>query len=404
MTKPSPVGAVKVSHLCGVDRLVHPMNPSATKSFRRRKSHSRSRKSSKKSSKSSFKGRRARFSNKRTSYKGGPRPSRRSRRYVKDAKPVPEAAAIPSGGGNILSPIADVVKNVASSAGGALDALTNGMFGAMVSGVGDYELSTPSVLANSLVHPTLAESVPSFGAEQGHVMLSHREYLRDISVPSGQSTYTDQLTINPGDVRTFPWLSRIAVNFEQYRLVGCIFEFVSTSTASTTNPNPALWTVSMATQYNVNQRAMGSKRQFLNHFFSSSGVAAANVMHAIECREELTAVTPKYVRNSDIDPVLVSDARLLDVGRFAYWLEGGAVQAVNQILGELHITYQIALLKPRLQIATTGLTYDGPDDALPDPEADIKHLPEIQTLCCGEIELLSSRLAALEAEEKKDGM
>jgi hypothetical protein len=260
--------------------------------------------------------------------------------------------------------------------------------------------ATPEVAANSLIHPTLAESVPSFGSETGHVMVSFREFLQDVFVPANATFQNLAFTINPGDARTFPWLSMMATLFEQYRLVGCLFEFVSTSTASTISPNPALWTISMATQYNVNQRSFGSKRQILNHFFSSSGVASDNVIHALECREEFTSVTPKYVRNPDIDATLVSDARLYDVGRFQMYISGGNPQPVNQFIGELHVTYQIALLKPRLPIMPAGTTYDGPDDALPDPDAELIHLPEIQTLCCG-VDELRDRVERLETREEK---
>jgi len=298
---------------------------------------------------------------------------------------------------------------VAQLAGGSLEQAANGALGLakkFITGSGDYELSeiTPDVSANSLIHPTLAESVPMFGAESGHVMIAHREYIGDIVIPPTFAERPFTFVINPGDAATFPWLNRTAVNFEQYRLVGCLFEFISTSTASTVNPNPALWTISMATQYNVNSRVFGSKRQVLNHFFSSSGVAASNVIHAIECREELTAVTPKYVRHADIDPILISDARMLDVGRLTVWASGGAVQAVPITLGELHVTFQIALMKPRLQILPGGTTYDAPDDAIPDPDQELVHLPELQTLCISEVSSLRARLAALEDHEYKDSM
>jgi len=303
----------------------------------------------------------------------------------------------------LVSPIQSGIQSLAGVAGGALDPLLNGVFGGILSGSGDYTVEMePPVMANSIIHPTLADSTPAFGAEDGHVMLSHREYLQDITVLANQAERFIYFTINPGDVLTFPWLNRIAICFEQYRLLGCVFEFRSTSTASTTNANPALWNVAMATQYNVNSRVFGSKRQVLNHFFSTSGVASSDVLHPLECREEFTAVHPKYVRHQDIDPNLVSDARMLDVGRFCIHLSGGNVQAVVQTFGELHVTYQIALLKPRLPLLPQGTTYDAPDDALPDPEAQILHLPELQTLCCGEIDELRARIHAIEEEEKKE--
>lgn len=280
------------------------------------------------------------------------------------------------------------LENLGKLAGGVLDPLMNGVFdvaGNFFGGSGDYveHESTPPVAMNTILHPTLAESVPSFGAEDGHVLITHREFIQDVIVSGTATDRFIRLTINPGDAFTFPWLSALATNFEQYRLLGCVFEFVSTSTASTVNANPALWTIAMATQYNVNQRDFAGKRQILNHFFSSSGVASDNVRHMIECREELTSVTPKYIRTGTEAPTTVSDARMMDVGRFTMLVSGGSVQPVAQTLGELHVTYHVALLKPRLA-SGSGFTYDPPDNALPDPGPTLVHIPEIEALCCHE--------------------
>jgi hypothetical protein len=47
------------------------------------------------------------------------------------------------------------------------------------------------------------------------VVIRHKEYLGEIR---GSTTFTvqDALQINPGNARTFPWLSGVAVRFQEY--------------------------------------------------------------------------------------------------------------------------------------------------------------------------------------------
>jgi len=46
-------------------------------------------------------------------------------------------------------------------------------------------------------------------------IVSHREYIQDITGSIGFTGIADY--INPGNASLFPWLSQIAVNFEQWR-------------------------------------------------------------------------------------------------------------------------------------------------------------------------------------------
>jgi hypothetical protein len=105
-----------------------------------------------------------------------------------------------------------------------LDPLSNGTLGSMLSEQGDYTIpedTSPHVMANALVHPTLAESTPAFGAEEGHVMLTFREFLIDVFAPPAgimgpllePGIGRFNFTINPGDAETFPCLNRIAICF-----------------------------------------------------------------------------------------------------------------------------------------------------------------------------------------------
>ena len=127
------------------------------------------------------------------------------------------------------------------------------------------------------------------------VVISHREYIGDVvSGPAG--TFSLQsYKINPGNPLTFPWLSSIASNFQQYRMQGCVFEFKTTSADALNSVNTALGQIIMATNYNVVQGDFQSKYEMENTEFANSCKPSASMMHAIECAKHLTVLDELYV-------------------------------------------------------------------------------------------------------------
>jgi len=78
-----------------------------------------------------------------------------------------------------------------------------------ITGWGDYTVSD-----NSLLFPDRA--VPSFGEDT--IRVKKKEYICDID---GTSAFSNNFfAVNPGLNDTFPWLSSIANNYEQYRFNG----------------------------------------------------------------------------------------------------------------------------------------------------------------------------------------
>ena len=69
------------------------------------------------------------------------------------------------------------------------------------------------------------------------IVVRHREFLAEIK---GTTTFTvaGSYPINPGMAQTFPWLSDIAKNFQQYRIRGMVFHYVPTS-GMVTGSSPA---------------------------------------------------------------------------------------------------------------------------------------------------------------------
>lgn len=148
----------------------------------------------------------------------------------------------------------------------------------------------------------------------GGVVVSHREYIGDITCSADQSFKIQELVINPGNPTTFPWLATIATNFEQYRVRAMRFHFRSTSGNSVASTNTSLGTVVLATQYNVTGTTFASKQQMENYAGGQSGTPAQDLIHAIDVKPSGTPIENLYVRGQIVPAG--QDPRLYDLGKF----------------------------------------------------------------------------------------
>jgi hypothetical protein len=206
---------------------------------------------------------------------------------------------------------------------------------------------------NSIVAPLTAAPVPELISDSrladGLLRIRHREYLGDLQ--TGTTTpWRGTYRLNPSDPLTFPWLSTLAQNFEQWVAHGIVFEFVSTCGNAVSSTNAALGSISLATQYNSEATAFSSKIQLLNHYFATSTKTAENLMHAIECSPDEVPTKLLYTGvPTPFGPDYPGDDRLYDLGFTTYWLQGSQS---FYTAGELWVTYDVSLLKPRLNIYT----------------------------------------------------
>jgi len=190
--------------------------------------------------------------------------------------------------------------------------------------------------------------VPKFGGStEGHIYVAHREYLGEVTTAGNAFNTFTTLPLNPGMSQTFPWLSTIAGNFEEYEFSGLIFEFVSHSANALDSTNTALGSVMMATQYNANSPPFGDKAAMMQYDKTVSGKPSVNIVHAIECARRRTVLPEMYVRTGPVlqAPGLPQDLRLYDWGTFQLATQGMQDPCT---LGELWVTYSVTLRKPKL--------------------------------------------------------
>lgn len=267
-------------------------------------------------------------------------------------------------GANVGRAIGTAFGPAGGAVGGFLGGAAHKLFKS-ITGVGDYEVMAQSlpydVNANTILHPRLAPTVPLMHNDDGSCRVKHREYIKDIVGAADGKYSRERFVLNPGDAVTFPWLSAIATRWQQYKIIGAVFEFVSTSGEAITGTNPALGSVTMATQYNVLDGNFINKRQACNSYFATNDKPSNSQMHAIECEDIQTPYKLYYVRNPAVTQG-VGDPRLYDLGRLEVLCTGQL--ASGNVIGELWITYDVMLYKPYMgdiQGYTFVHTYDQPD-------------------------------------------
>jgi hypothetical protein len=277
------------------------------------------------------------------------RPRYRRRRYIKRRRYSRYGRRYMRGRGDYTTPLGAAGSAFGSWAGGHLGGMAGDFVGGMLTGVGDY-----TVKKNVLMSGTLPEMVNVSSA--GGVVIRFQEYLTDIVTSATPGEFKlDSFLLNPGTVETFPWLSQIASNFEEYEWEGIVFGFKSMSGDALNSINTALGTVMMATQYDVNDTPFTSKMEMLNYEFSQAIKPSESTLHMIECARAQTVLPQLYVLPTGQAIPANSDPRFYHLGRFSIATQGMQGPAVN--IGELHVTYQIKLLKPKL--------FDSLDEGIP---------------------------------------
>jgi len=211
------------------------------------------------------------------------------------------------------------------------------------------------ITVNSVVHPDGTESMVY---DDGALRIRHRELIGTCyawsEFSSGilpgplyqvtsagdqwQRVYTDHdpvsvnesYYINPGFETTFPWLSKIAKNFQEYSMLGLVFEYVARSSSQTYQTSGATntGTIVFTTQYNCNDPAFVSKSEAENSSFTCIGNPYQNIYHPVECDPSQLPLSTQYVWHvGDMEPSNVTTAntslsKFYHLGRTTVFVQG----------------------------------------------------------------------------------
>jgi len=220
-----------------------------------------------------------------------------------------------------------------------------------ITGYGDYTVNKNSLLSGT---------VPSVGNSSSHsdgLTISHREYLGDVITSKTAGDFAiASYTLNPNEPQTWEWLAQIACNYEEWVPEGILFYFKSTSGDALDSVNTALGTVIMATNYNPYNADFTSKAEMESYEFCTNGPPSCDLIHMVECDPHAGAISTYFMSslNSSANAGIM-DARFSQLGKFFIATTGFQGTSVN--IGELWVTYQVTLLKPKLY-ESLGLAND----------------------------------------------
>ncbi len=210
-------------------------------------------------------------------------------------------------------------------------------------GSGDYTITGEPPSYNVMMN---GAQIPKFSTTQQTNIVCHRECLGDISSTTSFNNLT--FPLNPGMNQTFPWLSTVAQNYQEYKFHGLIFEFRSCITDFAQSGSPGF--VVMATNYNADYPAYTSKIEMENSEYAVATKPTTSLMHGVECAIAQTALPMKYIRSGSLPTG--TDLKTYDQGLFQF----ATTQATTggQLIGELWVSYCVEFFKPVMPTDTGG--------------------------------------------------
>ena len=119
--------------------------------------------------------------------------------------------------------------------------------------------------------------------ETGSLMVSHRERLMDVFAPADSGFHQDVFTVSPGIEKTFPWLSQIAANYEEYELMQCVFEYDGHSLVGINDTLEVQGSLIMATQMNVKDKPFRDRHEMERFPHASKCAQHGSMAHGVEC-------------------------------------------------------------------------------------------------------------------------
>jgi len=269
---------------------------------------------------------------------------------TKTRAPAPQQKAQPS---RKLSAIKNTVKGV----GKKLLKVGAGLLGNQLGGpvVGSLFSSVASTLTGSgdyKVIPTGAaqHDIPSFGnILDAGINIKNREFIGTVSSSVALNQW--KIAINPGQTETFPFLSRIAANFEKYRFRGLVFYYKSTAAAAfSSNTNIALGQVILTSVPDPAEAQPTTLEAVLNRKDNSVGKPSEDILHGWECKKGLQVLNEYYIRTAANGED--EDIRFTDPGYLL--LSTNANPAASMEIGQLWVSYDVDLMVPKLSVSGEG--------------------------------------------------
>jgi hypothetical protein len=176
------------------------------------------------------------------------------------------------------------------------------------------------------------------------IVVRHKEFIGDVFGGAVGANYNlNTYEVNPGCATTFPWLSSLARQFQEYTWRGMVFHYVSTSGAAT-GSDTHLGTVMMHSDYRVTNTAPVNKIELLNEYFATDNKPSESFIHPVECDPKENPYNVQYVRTGAVPSG--EDPKTYDLMKLNVATVGIPNNSI--VLGELWCTYEVELRKPQI--------------------------------------------------------
>lgn len=237
-------------------------------------------------------------------------------------------------GGGIGTLLGGLVGGLLGPGGAAVGAGIGGGIGGLI-GLGSYKVNK-----NSLLNVGMGKDPPYVANTGGRTVIRHREFLGNIL---STTDFTNRVYhINPGLKDTFPWLNKIASQYEQHRWLGLGAEYRSLCSNALNSTNLQQGVVIMSADYDAAAPAFISKQQMENSQYTTSCKPSDSFMHMFECSPTMNQNNIFYNRNENTD-LTNRPLQLFDLCKFQVATEG--MQQAGNIIGELWLTFDVEFLK-----------------------------------------------------------
>lgn len=195
-------------------------------------------------------------------------------------------------------------------------------------------------------------------AKGGTVRIKHREYLGEMS-GSFENFLLRKFEINPGLAGTFPWLSGIATQFEQYKFHKLEFSY------ATERPTLTPGYVIQVVDYDPADAPPANKQQIAMYQGSTRCPVYENMVFKADPKQ-LNREKLLYLRYGSLADNL--DIKTYDSGQ--YLIATGGVGDTD-LIGELWVDYDVDLVAPQFQpvervnASSAIMNFGGLDPGLP---------------------------------------
>ena len=249
--------------------------------------------------------------------------------------------------------------------------------------------------ANDLFDHGTVDSTPQVTTvddETGDMVITHTEYVGEVYGnerldPAGTGSndptvpfQSNKLILNPGMEKTFPWLSQIAANYQEYEFDQLVFKYTP-QLAEVSSNNGQVGEVLVVTQYKPQSTEFKSKADVMNYNHYTKVRSVDEGLHGVECDQSKLPLQKEtmFVRSGGLSKdESIND---FDWGFTQVCVHNTPASLANASIGSLEVYYTVKLSKPIIR-SSKGLSVSTSHSTtgLLDAQFDAGSMPNLTSL------------------------